>query len=351
MTRTKRFLLASTALLALGSAAAAADLPSRAPAPYVAPIPVFSWTGFYVGVNAGYGFADTNNDNFLFGTSGLNVATTAGLAPVTPVGTGFFTGNDRSRDGFVGGGQVGYNWQVTPGSGWVVGIEGDVQYADLNRGRNNNFAAFAGNGLFLANVVTPTGTGSGIAAPTAGSGGNNVALFNNGGGFGSDLGGRSDWFATVRGRLGYGWDRVLVYATGGVAFTDSGSRDNGFLVGFGNGAAIPAAFFTTPAAVVAGAGVVPAAFFGRRNNNDDVGYAVGGGVEYAFAYNWTVKLEGLYVNFGNGGRDNGFVGASVVGVSNTGAPITASALGFKNDRRDNDFGVVRVGLNYKFGTW
>jgi len=369
MNRTKKVLLAGTALLALGSAAFAADLPSRAPAPYIA-APVFTWTGFYVGVNAGYGFADRDNDDFAFGSTGLNVNVGGGLvAPVTPFGgTVVFNNNDRSRDGFVGGGQIGYNWQVTPGAGWVVGVEGDVQYADLSGGNhNNNFAVNTGNGLFLANTVAPVGLGTGIAVPTVGSGSTNIALFNNGSSFGSGCGGNNnfgfggsfsgrcdgDWFATVRGRIGYAWDRVLVYATGGVAFTDSGSRNNNFVGfgGFAGGAAVPAVFFVSPAAATAAAAVAPGTFGFGRNRADDVGYAVGGGVEYAFTNNWTVKLEGLYVNFGNGDRNNGFAGASVVGVSNTGAPITAAALGFNNNSRDNDFGVVRVGLNYKFGTW
>ena len=353
-------LLTGAGLLALATAASAADLPQRTPPPYVA-VPVFTWTGFYVGVNAGYGFADEGSDT-LFGASGLNVVTTAGLVPVTSPTAGFVGAGDRSRSGFVGGGQVGYNWQVTPGAGWVIGIEGDVQYADLSRNKNNNFAAFGGNGLFLANPVAPTAVGSGIAVPTALSANTNIALFNNTGGFGNGCGEvgafggfgsngvcGSDWFATVRGRLGYAWDRVFVYATGGVAFTDSGSRNNGFAVGFAGSGAIPAAFFVSPGAIAAAGTVIPAAAFVNNNNSNDVGYAVGGGVEYAFSNNWTAKLEGLYVNFGHG--KNAFPAASIVGVSNTGAPITAAALGLASGNRDNDFGVIRVGLNYKFGTW
>src|SRR3954447_237146 len=123
----KKILLSSVALFGLSAAATAADLPRRqyvAPAPIVA-VPVFTWTGFYVGVNAGYGFSDRNNDNLcggggfgfggFFGGSGLSVQTNAGLQPVVPL-TGFnnfgFAGFDtnRSRDGFVGGGQIGYNF-------------------------------------------------------------------------------------------------------------------------------------------------------------------------------------------------------------------------------------------------
>src|SRR3954453_1474164 len=116
----KKLLLSSVALFGLSTAALAAHLPRGeyvAPAPIVA-VPVFTWTGFYVGVNAGYGFSDRNNDdnffnNFAFGGSGLSVATLSGLAPVVPV-NGFntfgFTDTKRNRDGFVGGGQIGYNF-------------------------------------------------------------------------------------------------------------------------------------------------------------------------------------------------------------------------------------------------
>jgi outer membrane immunogenic protein len=83
----KRFSLAVCAFVLSGIAAQAADLPTKAPS-YIAPAPVWSWTGFYAGLNGGYGWA----------TGGL--------------------------DGVVGGGQIGYNWQS---SAWVFGIEGDIQ--------------------------------------------------------------------------------------------------------------------------------------------------------------------------------------------------------------------------------
>jgi outer membrane immunogenic protein len=157
----KKVLLAGVALIALGSAAAtAADLPARrAPAPYVAPIPVFTWTGFYLGAHGG-GVA---GGDFDFRN--------------TTIPGGPFTAQ-ASVGGFVAGGQVGYNWQ------WgnvVFGVEGDVFYADY------------GNRLSL---TTPFGAGF-VSA-------------------------RADGFAAnVTGRLGYAFGRTLVYAKGGWAYLDS----------------------------------------------------------------------------------------------------------------------------------
>jgi outer membrane immunogenic protein len=147
-----RFSAAVVALLAAGGVATAADLPSRSMAP-VAPVvyapPVFTWTGFYVGVNAGYGFGNIKTQGF-----------------ANPYG---------DPDGFVGGGQVGYNQQVGQ---FVFGLEGDIQYADLKAGASTIGAGLASNA-------------------------------------------KIDFFGTVRGRVGVAFDRVLVYATGGYAYANS----------------------------------------------------------------------------------------------------------------------------------
>src|SRR4051794_41448708 len=177
----KKLLLSSVALFGLSTAALAADLPRRqyvAPPPIVA-VPVFTWTGFYVGVNAGYGFSDRNKDDnnffntFAFGGTGFSTLTTGGaLAPVVPV-TGIntfgFTDTNRNRDGFVGGGQIGYNYQFTPGTGFVVGVEADIQWADFNRRRNDDF--FGGFGgirnrtrLFTAATIPDGVSGNGLLA-------------------------------------------------------------------------------------------------------------------------------------------------------------------------------------------
>jgi outer membrane immunogenic protein len=385
----KKLLLSSVALFGLSAAALAADLPRRqyvAPAPVpVVPVPVFTWTGFYIGGNAGYGFSDNNNDLFDNGFvgggfgSGLSVQTNAGLQPVVPLtginnlGLGF--DNRRNRDGFVGGGQIGYNFQFTPGSGWVIGIEADAQYADFDRRRNDDFGGFGlggGTGIFTAATVAPIAPGSGIAPPTGVGNGalGNVALFNgfSGNGFNSFDRNRIEWFGTVRGRLGYAFDRLLIYATGGGAFTDRRDRRNdgfGFFgTGVGSGAAlVGTGFFTTGAAATVGGLVAPTntGFFNDNRSNDNWGWTVGGGVEYAFTSgffglnNVSVKIEGLYVNFERDRKNNGFVGGgNVVGVSNTGAAVLDSqfaGVGFDNRRNRDDFAVVRAGLNWKFGSF
>src|SRR3954453_10590271 len=182
-------------------------------------------------------------------------------------------------------------------------------------------------------------------------------------GFGRD---RRDWFATVRGRLGYAIDRLLIYGTGGIAFKDRNGNDDfgfgGFGTGIPNGAAlVNTGFYVNPAARFAGSLQGPTGgfgFFDDRRRNDDFGFAVGGGLEYALAggflgfNNVTAKIEGLYVSFDRDRHHNGsFGGGNVVGVSNTGAAVIENQLvGFGDNRRNrDDFAVVRAGLNFNFG--
>jgi outer membrane immunogenic protein len=290
----KKFLLAGTAFAGLSASAFAADLPRRAAPPVFTPVPVFTWTGFYAGFNAGYGFS-TRDDRSPTVIGVPNVGVFA--APATAV----VFDNRNSNDGFVGGGQIGYNYQFTPGSGVVVGIEADAQYVDFGRDRNR----FAATSPLLPGALAfnPNGL-SGL-----------------------------DYFGTVRGRLGYAFDRTLVYATGGFAYGSGGGRD-----------------------------------FGLPNRSQDdfqTGYAVGGGVEFAVTpdsflsfLNFfrssavTFKIEGLYVNLDRGNRNNG-----IFAVNTAGAPVALAtpgvvlAAGNANLRRDTEFAVVRAGVNYKFGTY
>ena len=275
----KKLLLASAATALLTGAASAADLPRRAaPPPVFTPVPVFTWTGAYFGINAGYAFDASSRTNNTFAVP----------FPYAAPGT-VASFRNRSQDGFSGGGQIGYNWQLTPGSGVVIGVEADAQYLDFGRNRNNAFVSGAvAPGYY---VTDPRGLSS------------------------------LDYFGTVRGRLGYAFDRTLVYGTGGFAY-GSGSADRSF---------------------------------GGYAGNDSfrTGYAVGGGIEYAlptdsflnfFRSNAvTLKVEGLYVNLDRNTRNQG---AFVINAANN-FPVVYNNIG----RRDDEFAVIRAGLNYKFGSY
>ena len=308
----KKILLSTVALMGLTVAAGAADLPRRTVAP-IAPIvavPVFTWTGFYVGVNAGYGWGNNNNDaansNIYFLPAG-SVLGSPGTNGVLVTQQAFGANNrDNDEGGFVGGAQIGYNMQF---GAFVAGFEADLQFADIGGGnRNNQFFSVPGTYTFAG---TP---GLALTAPAA-------TVVESNGNSASNL----DWFGTARVRLGVAFDRVLVYGTGGVAFGSGGDNNNFNNNGF------------------CGLG------FNCHRGDDDirVGYAVGGGVEYAFTNNLTFKIEGLYVNLGdnNNHHNNGGAFSAVYsGVATNQLFVNSnSARG-----SDTEIGLVRVGLNYKF---
>jgi outer membrane immunogenic protein len=165
-----RVLLTSVALVALAVPASAADLRTRRPPPAPAPArvvvaPVFTWTGFYIGGHAGW--------SRLEGDSVLANAV-AGI----PAGTVFET----SQDGFLGGAQAGFNWQV---SQLVFGVEGQISWTDLGR----DATVTGGVPLTTANVSTDV-----------------------------------NFVATVAGRLGVALGNTLIYGKGGVAFLDWDSK-------------------------------------------------------------------------------------------------------------------------------
>ncbi len=250
-------LLAGVAGVALAAAtASAADLPAREapPAPIIAAAPIFTWTGFYGGVNAGWGWRSDDDESVVLG----------GAVP----GTLFFENGDDG--GFVGGAQIGYNYQI---GSFVVGLEADIQWADTDSGENVRFVPAGVPGTFIP------------------------------GEFDNNL---SDWFGTVRARVGVAFDRVLIYGTGGLAYTD-----------------------------------------------DNTGWALGGGVEWALPVNWfgssavTFGVEGLWLSFDDDDDGDGFVGTFTPAAG--GPPIDVFAPGVGNN--DNDFFVARAKLNFKFGTY
>ncbi|GJE28152.1 outer membrane protein [Methylobacterium organophilum] len=277
------FISASAAIVACGSAFAA-DLPRRAapPAPVFTPVPVFTWTGFYLGGNAGYAFTtrESSKRNAAFLIDDSDIGTVGGT----------FSFNNRGQNGFTGGLQVGANYQFTPGSGFVVGVEADAQY--LAAGRRYS-GVLAGPGTVLnPNTV--------FFDPRATAG--------------------MEYFGTVRGRLGYAFDRTLVYATGGYAYGGGNEKR----------------------------------YFGFTDNGQmRTGWAVGGGVEYALPTDSflnffkssavTLKVEGLYVNVQRN------QGTALLAVNT----VTGDLYLRTPDRRSlgDDFAVVRAGVNYKFGSY
>lgn len=224
-------LLATTVALAAIAAApaAAADLPApiyKGPAP-VYEAPAFSWTGFYLGINGGYGF----------GKSDWSSAATSGS--VDPQGA-------------LIGATLGYNWQV---GAWVVGAEAD---ADAS---------------WISNSTT---SGSGLCA----------------GGTGCDS--HNTWLGTARARIGYAWNKIMPYVTGGGA------------VG----------------------GIKMSPNTGGSESSTQLGWAAGGGVEFAYDRAWSAKLEYLYTDLGT-------------------ATCSASTCGVDTDV-SYKANLVRAGLDYHF---
>jgi outer membrane immunogenic protein len=223
-----KLLVAVLAGLFGATSALAADLPARTytKAPIMAE-PVYNWTGFYIGGNVGYSWGRSSDTSYYSNGAGT-----------------LFTSAGRSNlDGVVGGGQIGYNWQV---QNWVWGFEADIQGTDEKGSRD---------------LTCPTG----VCTPPFGV----IAVFP-GPAVPTTLTQKIDWFGTVRARGGIlVTPQVLLYATGGLAYGEVNSSETIGLAGTGFSA-----------------------------NNTNVGWTVGAGVEGAIGGNWTAKLEYLYVDLG-----------------------------------------------------
>ena len=182
----RRVVFAGVLALAIATIAAsapvvAADLPQAPPpmprAPVFVPAPVYNWSGFYIGINGGWGFGKSNWTNSLFvpGSSG-----------------------DFNLSGGVVGGTVGANWQINQ---FVVGVEGDIDWADINGSTSNGLCA------------------------------------------GATCSTKNTWLSTFRGRAGFAADRILFYGTAGgaagsikasgAAFTNTSSAQFGWTAGAG----------------------------------------------------------------------------------------------------------------------
>src|SRR5438270_13316176 len=250
----KKVLLASiagAAALMTIARANAADLGLRPM--YEAP-PAFTWSGCYIGGNIGGGWGRET-------VSIPNLGQTTGVPELAGVSLPSVTGN---TSGVIGGGQVGCNYQVAPN--WVIGIEGDGEAADIK-------------GDATATVLGITGTAHA----------------------------RTDWIASVTGRLGWTWDRWMLYAKGGAAWAgDKYSAD------------------------------IPIFAEHIQASQTRAGWTVGGGVEWAFWQNWSAKVEYDFYDFG--ARDVTFTG-TIFGV-----PEVVPGINVKQT-----ISTVKFGVNYRFG--
>jgi outer membrane immunogenic protein len=301
------FSLAGVAFsFAASGLAFAADIATKAPPP--APPPVYNWTGWYVGVNAGASFGNAKTD--------FNAPTTVAAITSLSGGQGTATlglaGSNREYpDGFMGGGQIGYNWQYSPLI--VVGLEADFQGA-LEKDSNT----LTGNFPFVTirNSVQP------IAAVSDGSSVLNYQT-------------KIEWFGTVRGRIGYVWGdgNVMSYLTGGLAY---GKVD---LEGTSTASGTASLAIQPPPPL-------PFSFtqtIGHSHVN--AGWVVGYGTEGKLATpGWTWKVEGLWMDLGT--LDATGSGASL-SASSGGDSVTVTAGPVTTHTHFTD-GVLRGGLNYKF---
>ena len=268
----KKAILGAIALLAIGGSASAADFKRpvyKAPPP--APAPVLNWNGFYFGANAGYSFGRASHAVF------------AGTVSAADVGT--------NVNGWLGGVQAGYNWQID--RSWLIGFEADIQVTGERAARNvdggTTRTTVLGGDFNLVSQLSAT---------------NHYSL---------------PWFSTFRGRLGVLADpSFLLYATGGLAVGEVKYATQNFVTAqlFGPGAtgAIP----DGPAVTTAGT-----AFSETQTR---LGWTAGAGIEFKFSRNWSGKLEYLYVDLGRATYFSGVAG-------------TQSEVRFVDH-------VARVGINY-----
>ncbi len=258
--------------------------------------PVQSWAGWYAGLNMG---GNWGGDPVSTSAGNSQYCSTCGHALATANAsiegaTGTFPVN---TDGFIGGIQFGYNWQLA--NRWIAGFEADMQgFAGANGSSNTSSSAsvsgFAGHSVYTDLSVTKS----------------------------------IDFLGTVRGRLGYlVKPRLLVFGTGGFAYGHVSTKTNisQYLVGTFGGVATSF-----------GADFSAYKMLG--------GWTLGGGFEWMFASNWTAKIEYLYYDLG-----------SMTSSGQLADPITIpsppATYYFVNDVQSTtrfNGNIVRVGLNYRF---
>jgi opacity protein-like surface antigen len=248
----------------------AAVMPTKAPVKAMGTvIPATNWTGFYVGGFLGMGYGNTD---------------------IRFVGDPAGAGNNPRVLGALGGGQVGYNYQVNK---WVLGAEGDLGAANLHGARTCG----------TANGKDPFGNQVGFSPAYLNC--QNVV----------------NWMATAAIRVGYAWNRTLFYVKAGGAWADD-TVNVSCIFGPLNGAATP------------GGSLGPclnqrnAVTNGFSTSGHRSGWLIGYGTEFDLGKNWSAKAEYDYIDFGS---------------------RTALATDGVTTMRDSGaLSQVKIGLNYRF---
>ena len=252
----KKTALSAIILAAISTPTFAADLPARKDQ-QAAPSPAPMWTGFYAGLNVGGGIGTSTGVQ----TNGYGaydpVSQTYGMpwGFASPYRSGSATLN---QGGIVGGGQVGYNYQV--GQNMLIGAEADFQGTSI-QGSGTAFG-FASAQATVSNNVTHYQEG--MVSTNAGL----------------------NWIGTVRGRVGYlVTPSLLLFGTGGFAYGNTWANVSSYgLHWHPFNANVPADI------------VFPSY---QSINNVSVGWTAGGGAEWMFLQNWSAKVEAIYYNLGS----------------------------------------------------
>jgi outer membrane immunogenic protein len=272
----KKLALAISILVVSAVSASAADM-APAPRTYAkaAPPPVvmaYNWTGCYLGGYVG-GATQSRSVNTIDPISAAggfyNLPTT------TPPGTYSYDVGSS----VIGGGTLGCNWQGA--SPWVVGVEGEAGYMRLTGSRIDPYSIPA----FGSDTTDSTRIG--------------------------------DWYGVIAGRLGYAWDRFLVYGKGGVGFANVQSS-------------------VIDTCTVAPCGNAAIAAYGSSNQ---AFWVAGGGVEYAFNPSWSVKAEYLFL-----GIEKTY---AVCGTASAGA---IAGVNYCSNHNLEGVHTFKVGLNYHFNS-
>lgn len=289
----KKMLLTVLAFAAIGAVPAlAADMAPRYTKAPVMAAPVNDWSGFYIGLNAGGAWSDNRTSyaqnpftgpGFAF----ANCAVPAGGAVPAPVGPNpaNISGDCSRPTSFIGGGQIGYNWQMGT---WVYGFEADGAWQRLIQ---HSYTRFGANGSIAF---------GGVAGDTAYLRSEQGAL------------------GTFRGRIGYSPGPWLVYATGGLAVGDV-KHSVTEVLSAGNACPVVAPGTTCQ---------------GATSNDTKAGWTIGAGFEWMFAPHWSVGAEYLYVDLGR---------------TTINLPVgTGDFTGTSSSTFDDREHIARVKLNYHF---